>query len=59
MFKLLIVYDTNRIAQVEDVQDYGFIDNTGMFYFLKDNVRNFIPQTHVLYFGRAEDWYSI
>lgn len=56
---LLIVYSTNRIAQIADVQDYGFIDTGNMFYFVKNNMRNFVPTKHVLYFGKAEDWYSV
>lgn len=58
-YSLLIVYSTNRIAKIEGVQDYGFIDAARMFYFVRNNVRSFVPPEHVIYFGNAEDWRSV
>lgn len=56
---IIIVYSTNRIARIDNVSNFGCLGDGIMFWFDKNGLRNFVPATHVLYFGLAEYWYSV
>lgn len=56
-FELLIIYKGNGFHKekiIENVTDYGYADE--IFYFVKNEMKHFLPKENVVYFGNKFSW---
>lgn len=58
-FCLLIIYSDGSTKIVENVENYGFKHESGLFYFTKNDFNGFIPREHVKFIGKLFDYDSI
>jgi len=60
VFDLLIKYKDGKCDTVDkvikEVTSYGYLEESSLFYFDKNNHRSFMPQENIIYFGREHDW---
>lgn len=55
-FTIYIEWANGDFKKIEQVTDYGILPNNKVFYYVKNDVKSFIPIEHVLYFGNDDDW---
>lgn len=56
MFDIIIVYWNGTKKIVNDVNRYGLIEESGVFYILKNNIKSYIPKDFVRFFGLKDHW---
>ena len=57
-FCLLIIYSDGSTKIVENVENYGFEHESGLFYFTKNDFKGFIPREHVKFICKLFDYNS-
>ena len=53
---LLIIYTDGSEHKVSNVEDYGFMEGEGMYYFQKKRYRGFFPKESIKFIGRDFDY---
>lgn len=56
---LLIIYTDGTEQIIPDVEDYGRLGNEAstVMYYIKDNIRSFVPIHAIRHMGRYIDYY--
>ena len=55
---LLIVYTDGKEHKVSGVEEYGFMNGEGQYYFKRNGYRSFLPKENIKFFGREFDYFN-
>lgn len=55
-YDLLILFKNGSRKVIVSVSDYGICDDKGVFHYVKNGYRSFVPIDSVIFFGRAFDF---
>lgn len=55
-YDLLIIFVVGEDKVIHGVTDYSYNKDSGLFVFVKNGYRSFVPVNNVKFFGRKFDW---
>ena len=55
-FELYIIFRDGISSRIEDVEEYGFISADGLFFYIKNDFKAFMPREAVTFIGKYADF---